>query len=72
MIDRAYETEKVCELVSALQKTLAGVIGADVITNGGGWKSIRRIATGVAEYIVQVHAQLEKQADEDADHSDLH
>jgi hypothetical protein len=36
MIDRAYETEKVCELVSALQKTLAGVLACDAIANGGG------------------------------------
>ena len=72
IIDRAYESERVCELASALQKTLAGVIAADVITNGGGEERIHDIAAGVAEYIVQVHAQLEKQADEDADRQGSH
>jgi hypothetical protein len=71
IIDRAYETEMGCELVSALQKTLAGVIAADVIANGGGEERIHGIAAGVAEYIVQVHGQMEKQADEtEADRSD--
>ena len=67
IIERAYDTEKVCELVSALQKGLAGMIALDVIENGGGKERIHGIAAGVAEYIIQVHAPSEKQADEDAD-----
>ena len=58
IIDQAYDKEKVCELVSALQKGLAGVLACDVIENGGGKELIGGIAQGIAAYIVEVHAQL--------------
>ena len=58
IIDQAYDKEKVCELVSALQKGLAGVLACDVIENGGGKERICGIAQGIADYIIAVHAQL--------------
>ena len=66
IIDRAYDKEKVCELVSALQKGLAGVLACDVVENGGGKERIRGIAQGIADYIVEVHAQLAEGAKEGA------
>ena len=57
-VDQAYDKEKVCELVSALPKGLAGVLACDVVENGGGKERICGIAQGIADYIVEVHAQL--------------
>jgi hypothetical protein len=57
-VDQAYDKEKVCELVSALQNGLAGVLACDVIENGGGKERICGAAQGIADYIVEVHAQL--------------
>ena len=39
------------------------MIAADVIANGAGRKGFTKKA-GIAEYIVQVHSQLKRQADE--------
>jgi hypothetical protein len=59
IVDRADELGKVWELVSALQKMMAGVIATEVIEEGGDAERVRTIAADVASYIISVHAQVE-------------
>jgi hypothetical protein len=60
IIDRAYDTHHVCELVTALQKGLAGVIATDIIDTGGSKERMQAIAADVARYMIQVYEQLQE------------
>jgi hypothetical protein len=72
IIDRAYDTHHVCELVSALQKGLAGVIATDIIDTGGSKERMQAIAADVARYIIQAYEQWEGEHADDAERPAAH